>query len=147
MAATSVPAGLGFLTRETIAGVAQFTGLDGAGGFAFNQLDTILLSQTRLPKILMLGYAALGAAHEVSFFLARDNVAGDTQRIRIGGSRIKDDGTLSLTLQATVAGCELGSPGVVLGGVLGAYYRLQVVTTGKTGEGTWSMWWEGSVDL
>ena len=141
--------GQGFLFRETVAGATQFTGVAGAGrvtfaGGAVADYGAGAANPNEVPHIYAIGYDAAGAAHEVSFRLVRavGAVAGG-ERIRLGGSRIKDDGTLALTNEASVV-CDIPVPAqdVQIGPGPTTYYELQVITSGKTGDATLSVWYQ-----
>lgn len=142
--------GTGFLFEETVAGAAQFTGGVGAGRVSFagtgagSDYGTLAAEPNKVPRIRWIGYDAAGSAHEVSIRLVRVTgaVAG-TARVRLGGSRIKDDGTLSLTNEASVV-CKEGIPVAARDPAGGAviYYELQVITLGKDGDGTLSVWYD-----
>lgn len=136
--------GIGWLSEETVAGATQFNGTAGLGLLDFNDQIANIQRGNTVPRILTFGYTADGAAHEVDVFMVATGGAA-TERIRIGGSRIKDDGTKSLTNWATIAGCCcLVVPWIApLAGPISQIYTLQIITSGKTGDATWTVWWDG----
>lgn len=137
--------GSGFLSTTVVAGAGQFTGLAGAGLVVFDQLGGP--QNNMVPRILAVGYSAAGVPHEVNFHLAQAaGVAQGGERIRIGGSQIQADGSPALTNEASVVCC---------GGLLvprddalfGPYWVLACTTSGKTGDGTLSVWYDMGVPV
>lgn len=129
----------GFLVRQEVAGATQFNGTTDQGlvtfaGVAGKDYGAAAVSPQSIPLIYTIGYEALetaGTPHRVDFYIVRVGGSGGSQRYRIGGSRILDDGTFSLTFAATLSCCGgLPVPRNEIGTAQN-YYQLQVFTTGK----------------
>lgn len=124
-----------FTVRQPVAGVAQYTGLAGAGLITFleanNQVPPDGTSQ--VPLLLWVSLELAGNPATVDLFLRDPNLA--TSIIRIGGSTIDSAGAKGVTNSATVGGCQIPIPHSGDGSGGTPWYNLVCITSGKTGDG------------